>query len=288
MKRIGIGLTLASIAVLGAAAVASAQSGLVLPRISPNGTVVQTVGITDLEVTYSRPGVKGRVIWGDLVPYDTPWRTGANDATGLKTSTEITFGGKKLPAGDYSLFTIPTAGDWTVVVSKQTELWGTNNYDESQDAVRITVKPTAGEHVEWMRFTFENLSPSSADLVLRWEKLVVTVPITVDLQATVLPPMREGVANAKADDWATAYRAASWCFDSELNLEEAGKWLTQSLAVREAYPNLNLKARWLAKDGKMKEAVATAEKAIAVGKANDPPTDTSALEKMMADWTKSM
>jgi hypothetical protein len=286
MKRIGLGLMLASMAMLSVATVASAQSALVLPRISPNATVVQTVGVTNLEVTYSRPGVKGRVIWGGLVPYDKPWRTGANDATGFKTSTEITFGGQKLPAGDYSLFTIPTASDWTVVLSKQTELWGTNNYDESQDVLRLTVQPTTGEHVEWMRFTFENLSPSSADLVLRWEKLVVTVPIAIDLMTTVLPQMREGVANAKADDWATSYRAASWCFSSELNLEEAGKWLSQSLAISETYPNLNLKARWLAKDGKMKDAVATAKKAIEVGKAND--NDTSALETMMADWTKSM
>lgn len=281
-------IALASVATLVAAPVATAQTGLVLPRISPNATVVQTVGVTDLTVTYSRPGVKDRVIWGGLVPYDTPWRTGANDATAFTASTDVMVAGQKLAAGKYSLFTIPTSGDWTVVFSNQTDLWGTNDYDASKDALRITVKPASGEHVEWMRFTFENLSPSSADLILRWEKLVVTVPVTVDLQATVLPQMREGVANAKADDWATPYRAASWCFDSSLNMEEAGKWLSQSMAVKETYPNLNLKSRWLAKEGKMKDAVATAQKAIEVGKANDPPSDTSSLEKMMADWTKSM
>lgn len=288
MIRNRLVLAAALAAGLAASPAAWAQTGLVLPRISPNATVMQTVGVTDLSVTYSRPGVKGRAIWGGLVPYDAPWRTGANDATAFSATTDITVAGQKLAAGKYSFFTIPTAGAWTVVFSSQTDLWGTNDYDASKDALRVTVTPTSGEAVEWMRFTFENLSPNSADLVLRWEKMVVTVPIAVDLEATVLPQMREAVAAAKADDWSTPYRAASWCFDTSLNMDEAGKWLAQSMAVKETYPNLNLKSRWLAKEGKMKDAVTTAEKAIQVGKANDPPSDTSALEKMMADWAKSM
>ena len=273
---------------LSLASLAAAQSELTLPRVSPNATVMQTIGTTDLTVTYSRPGVKGRVIWGGLVPYDTPWRTGANDATSFTATNDVMVAGNRLAAGKYSLFTIPTAGEWTVVFSKQTELWGTNNYDPAQDALRVPATPSAGEPVEWMRFTFENLTPSSADLVLRWEQLAVVVPIAVDLGATVLPQMQAAVAAGKADDWSTPYRAANWCFDAGMNLDEAGKWLAQSLAIREAYPNLNLKARWLAKDGKMKDAVSAAKKAIAAGKANDPPSDTSTLEKLMADWSKSM
>ena len=288
MIRNRLALAVALAASLAASPAVWAQTSLVLPRISPNASVMQTVGVTDLTVTYSRPGVKDRAIWGGLVPYDAPWRTGANDATAFSTTTDVMVAGQKLAAGKYSLFTIPTSGTWTVVFSTQTDLWGTNDYDATKDALRVTVTPTSGNHVEWMRFSFENLSPNSADLVLRWEKMVVTVPITVDLQATVLPQMREAITAAKTDDWATPYRAASWCFDSSMNMGEAGTWLAKSLAVKETYPNLNLKSRWLAKEGKMKDAVATAEKAIQVGKANDPPSDTSALEKMMEDWTKSM
>lgn len=281
-RRIAISLLAAAGLVAALSPVALAQ--LTLPRVSPKAAVDQTVGVTDLSVTYSRPGVKGRVIWGGLVPYDTPWRTGANEATTFTSADDITVAGQKLPAGTYSFFTIPTAGDWTVIFSKQKELWGTTAYDPAQDALRVTIAPTQGEHVEWMRFTFENLTPSSAHLVLSWEKLRLAVPIEVDVNGIVLPKARAAVAAAAADDWRTPYRAASYCFDGGVNLEEGAQWLEKSLGIQQAYANLNLKARWLAKDGKTKEAIAAAEKAIAAGKAAEPPVDTGALEKLVGEW----
>jgi hypothetical protein len=265
-------------------AAAPAQADLVLPRISPNATVTQTVGITDLSVKYSRPGVKGRKIWGELVPMSKPWRTGANEATNFTTTDEITIGDKKLPAGAYALFTIPTENEWTVIFSKQKDLWGSTDYDPAQDALRYTAKPQPADAVEWMRFSFDNLTPTSTDLVLRWEKLQLAVPIAVDVHGIVMAKARTELANAKADDWRTRYRVAQYLYDSNKELTEAAKLLDESIAIQAGYSNLGLRARWLAKDGKKKDAAAVATKAIAAGKAAKPPADTTTLEKELAGW----
>jgi len=262
-----------------------ANAELVLPRVSQKAVVTQTIGTTDLTLTYSRPGVKSREIWGALVPYDKPWRTGANEATTFAVTDDITVGGQKLAAGTYSFFTLPTAGDWTVIFSRQKELWGSTDYDPKQDALRVTAKPSAAEPVEWMRLGFENLAANSCDLVLRWEKLQLAVPIQVDVNTKVLANCRAEIAAAKADDWRTTQRAAGWCFDAGVALDEGAAWLDKSLAVQKTYQNLSLKARWLAKDGKKKEAIATAREAVAAGKASKEKVDTAATEKLLADWT---
>ena len=278
---------IAPLATLALAVVAPPlHAELVLPRVSPNATVTQTVGTTDLTVTYSRPGVKGRAIWGALVPYGKPWRTGANDATRFTTTDDITVAGKTLPAGGYSFFTIPTPTEWTIVFNKEKDLWGAFDYKPEQDPLRVTVTPaTTAESTEWMRFSFENLTPQSADLVLQWEKLRVAVPITVDVNTKVLANARAEIAAAKADDWRTPYRAASWAFDAGVAKDEASGWLSQSLQREKTYNNLSLRARWLAKDGKKKEAIAAAKEAVAVGKASKDKVDTAATEKLIADWT---
>ncbi len=278
-------VSLAVAAVCVAFTALSAHAEIVLPRVSPKATVVQTIGTTDLTVTYCRPGVKGREIWGKLVPYDAPWRTGANEATTFATTHDITVGGQVLPAASYSFFTLPKAGEWTVIFSRQKDLWGAYEYDPSQDAVRVTVTPAAAEPVEWMRFTFDNLTPSSADLVLRWEKLELKVPVAVDVDAIVMKNVRAELASAKPDDWRTPLRAAQYCFDNSVHLDEGAKWLDQSLAIQQGYSNLGLKARWLAKDGKKDDAVATAKKAIEIGKAAKEPVNTTQMENLLAEWT---
>jgi len=262
-----------------------ARAELTLPRISQNATVTQSIGITDLTVKYSRPGVKNRPIWGALVPYDKTWRTGANDATNFTTTDPITIGGKALPAGTYALFTIPTAGEWTVIISKQKDEWGSFDYDPKQDMLRVTATPTPAEAQEWMEFSFENLTPASADLVLSWEKLRVAVPITVDVNAITLAKGRKELAASMSDDWRTRHRLAQFCYDQGIALDDASKWLDRSIAIRPAYSNQALRARWLAKDGNKQEAAKVAQKAIAAGKAAKPPADTSSLEKDLASWT---
>jgi hypothetical protein len=277
-----------SLAVAAAASLLVApavQAELVLPRISPKASVAQSIGITDLTVSYSRPGVKGRAIWGELVPWDQPWRAGANEPTKFTTSDEIQVGGQKLGAGSYALVAIPTQSAWTIAFSTQTDLMGTSNYDPAKDALRVTATPASGEHVEWLQYSFDDVTPNSANLTLRWEKTRVSVPITVDVNGITLTKARNEVAAAKPDDWRTPLRAAQFTFDNGVAMDEGQAWLDKSIAIQSGYANMNLKARWLAKSGDTKGAVAAAKKALAHNKTATPPADTAALEASLAEWT---
>ncbi|MFQ5778141.1 MAG: DUF2911 domain-containing protein, partial [Terriglobia bacterium] len=147
------------------------------PRPSPNASISQTIGVTEVTISYGRPGVKGREIWGALVPYGQVWRTGANEATTISLSTGVIIEGQKLAPGTYALFTIPSANEWTLIFNKTAQQWGAFSHDASQDALRVTVKPQAADHSEWMSFQFEDLSEDSATVVLRWGKVAVPFKI---------------------------------------------------------------------------------------------------------------
>ena len=273
---------LLAIGLAGSAAGAEFQA----PRPSPNASVSQTIGQTNFTLTYSRPAVKGRVIWGGLVPYDSTWRTGANDPTSLTVGDTVTVAGQTLPAGKYSILTIPRRGEWTVILSAQKNLQGSTNYDPAQDVLRVTATPdTTLPHEEWMWLGFDDLTPSSGNLVLRWQRLRLAVPIAVDTPSLVLANARKEIANTDRDAWQNPLRAATWCFDNGVALAEGAAWLEKSIAAQPNHANLSLKARWLAKDGKKAEAVATAKKAIEVGKAAKPPANTAPTEKLLAEWT---
>jgi hypothetical protein len=153
------------------------------PAPSPLGKVYQRVGVTDIEVTYSRPGVKGRTIFAadGLVPFGKLWRTGANAATKISFSTDVTVGGKKVEAGDYAIFTIPDADEWIFILNTDAEQSGTGSYTEDKDAARIAVTPEEFPGpVETMTFVFANVKDTSADLLLVWENTLVRVPIEVE------------------------------------------------------------------------------------------------------------
>ena len=149
------------------------------PRTSPNASISQTIGVTKVTISYGRPGVKGRKIWGELVPYGEVWRTGANEATAISLTRNVTIEGQELPAGTYALFTIPNEDEWTIIFNKNPKQWGAFDYDPRLDALRVKVKPEPADHKEWMSFSFMDLSANSAKLVLRWEKLAVPLKIQV-------------------------------------------------------------------------------------------------------------
>jgi len=260
---------------------------LALPAPSLGASVTQTIGTTDFSLKYSRPGVKGRAIWGALVPWDASWRTGANAATTLVTSGDATVEGQPLPAGTYAIVTIPGKDAWVVAFSKQKGLWQGTTYDPKEDALRVTVKPAIAEHVEWLQFTFDSTSPTATEMALRWEKLRVPVRISVDVNAKVLKDCRAAVAVAAADDWRTPYRAANWCFDNGQALDEAAAWGAKSLAMKENFQTLSLAAKMNAKAGKQKQAVDQMTKAIALGKADKDlvAAQIEPMEKLLAEWT---
>ena len=147
-------------------------------RVSPKAGVNQSVGFTEVEINYSRPGVKGRKVWGELVPYNKVWRSGANEATTIRFSTDVEIEGKKLPAGTYSFFAIPDKNEWTLIFNKTAEQWGAFEYNESEDALRINVKPETGEFQEWLAYTIIKTSDKSAIIKLEWEKLKIPFKVT--------------------------------------------------------------------------------------------------------------
>jgi hypothetical protein len=306
----------AAAALLLAACAASrpAQAQLRTPRPSQKASVMQTVGVTDLTITYSRPGVKGRTIWGDppagaaagtatlddarsrakdavIVPYGHVWRTGANEATTFTTTDDVLINGQPLKAGTYSLHTIPGRDEWTIIFNADPGQWGSFTYDEKKDVLRVKARPqTVPESQEWLAFQIDPVGENSARVNIRWEKL--TVPFTVevkDVKALTVEKMRAAVAAAKPDDWRTPLQAANYIFNNNLsaNNEEAMQWLDKSLKTKETIGNLYTKARVLAGQGKNAEAVAAAEKALQLAKAPNSGVDAASIadiEKRIAEW----
>jgi DUF2911 family protein len=257
---------------------------LTLPRVSQKASVTQTVGLTDVTIMYNRPGVKGRVIWGGLVPYDKVWRTGANEATTITLSQAVKINGQPLPAGTYSFHTIPGKTSWTLIFNKTAEQWGSYDYDASKDALRIQVTPVTGPNQEWMAFSFSDVSTDGATVELAWEKLRVPFKIEADTRTQAMASIDKALSG-EVKDWEDPYSAASYAFNANLGNANAMKWIDQSISLKETYWNLRLKAAILEKDGKRKEAIALGEKAIEVGKqAKDDAGEISKTEKQVAEW----
>lgn len=142
-----------------------------LPRLSPKAYVGQSIGYTNVEINYSKPGVKDRTIWGELVPYDAVWRTGANEATTIEFQNDIYVEGRPVPAGKYSLFTIPTKEEWTIILNKVYEQWGAFKYNAKEDFLRFKVKPKKNHYVERLTFDFDYKSPYQSYVVFEWDEL---------------------------------------------------------------------------------------------------------------------
>ena len=276
-------------ALVAAALLADASSAaeLQLPRPSQKAQVMQTVGLTDVTINYSRPGVKGRVIWGELVPYDKVWRTGANEATSITFSTDVKVNGQPLPAGTYSFHTIPTKSDWTLIFNKKADQWGSYSYDEKEDALRVRVKAQPHEFTEWMELSLPDIAVDKATVALDWEKLRVPFEIQVETIDHALTNARAAMASLAPDDNQTAYRCASFAFQNNVAPDEARQWVDKSISIKETWLNLRLKADMLAKEGKTAEAIQFAEKSIAVGKQDAPADEIAKIEKQVAEWKKA-
>ena len=276
-------VALAAAGLIALSLAAGAQQ-LDLPRPSPNATVSQVVGVTKVSIQYSSPGVKGRKIWGELVPYDAVWRMGANEKTAISFSTPVKVEGHELPAGIYGLQTLPTPGDWTVIFSKDANPPVAFAYKPENDVLRIQVKPeTVADSLERMTFNFEDTTDTSSKVVLRWEKLRVPFKIEVDTPKLVMAKVNEAVR------WQAPYQAASYCIQNDTCLDEASRWLDASLALQENFSNLRAKAMLLAKKNDTKSAVTYGEKALAAAKTAQPapnPQQVKELEGMVSDWKK--
>jgi Protein of unknown function (DUF2911) len=271
----------------GAAVAAFAQQAppaFPTPRPSPKASVMQTVGLTDVTITYSRPAVQKREIWGKLVPYDKVWRTGANEATVFTVSDDVTINGAPLPKGTYSLHTIPGKDEWTLIFNKTADQWGSFSYDATKDALRVKAKPEPAGFTEWLTFEIPEITLKnfSARVVLRWENLAVPFTIGTDTAARVMEKAKSAVAAAAATDWQTPNRAATFALTVN-DTADAMKWVDQSLKVNENINNLYLKARIQAASGNKAEATKTARAAIA--KATDKDKEeVGEIEKSITTW----
>src|SRR5690606_17998655 len=249
------------------------------PRPSPNASVTQTIGVTDVTIHYSRPGVKNRTIWGELVPYNQIWRTGANEVTSITFSDPVKVNGNELDAGTYGIHTIPAENEWTIIFSKNTQVGCNSNYKEENAVLKIKVKPVHSEFTERLIFTFDDVTDNSAIVNLSWEKL--RVPFTIETATQELT-----FAKAKnAIDWSVPMQAATYALQSNANLDQAMKWIDASILIDENYWNMRIKAQLLAKTGKKDEAVSVMEKAIDYGsKMVNKPFDFESMSNLLKEW----
>jgi hypothetical protein len=261
---VGCGLMFAS-------AVSAADAPKVeFPQASPSCTLKQRVGLTDIEVDYSRPSVKGRDIFGSLVPYGKVWRTGANQATKVIFSTSVKLNGNEIPAGTYALMTIPGKDEWTVIINKGAEQWGAYKYDEKADVVRFKAKPIEiGGKVDNFTIEFNPIQETSASLNLVWDKTKVPVKVEVDYVDKLVSQIEAVMAS---DDKKKPYfQAAQFYYNHGLDLNKASKWVDAAIAEHEQHFMVYLKAEILAKQGDKAGAIAAAKHSSELAvKANDP------------------
>jgi hypothetical protein len=249
---------------LAFAPVAPAQPApIVLPDPSPRASSSQSVGLTELTVTYHRPAVNKRKIWGGLVPYGDVWRAGANENTTLSAATPFKFGGKPVPAGTYGLHVLPSeGGDWTVILSSQAKAWGSFSYDPKEDVVRVNVKPEPADFVERLAFAFDEPTGDATTLALRWEKLRVAIPMAVDTKQVTLASIRDQLRGLPRFSWQGWNQAAGWCARNDVTTDEAMAWADRSISMQKTFPNLRTKATLLEKKGDAKAAAALRAEAL--------------------------
>ncbi len=243
----------------------TAKAQVELPRVSPNASVSETLGYTNISVTYCRPAVRERKIWGGLVPYGEVWRTGANEATTIQFTTDVVVAGNKIPAGRYSLFTIPEEKEWTVILNKTDKQWGAFNYKQTDDLLRFKVSPDKGAFTERLQFSFSNLTDTSADVVLNWENLQVSFKVETDLAPQMLVKIKEAIA-AKPDRWQNYTEGANAAADYNCFLEEAVQWTDKAISLNGGYIPYFVKARVLFKQNKFKDALNTLSRCREIGR----------------------
>ncbi|MBD2703480.1 DUF2911 domain-containing protein [Spirosoma sp. BT702] len=268
-----------------------ATAQIKLPSPSPGASVMQTIGTTDITVTYSRPSLKGRQPFTDsFVPLGKVWRTGANSPTMLTTSTDLMVGGKKLAAGSYAVLSIPQDGNATLIFSKNKETTEAT-YKQEEDALRVNLTPAElPEKVETFTIGFSDLTDSTAKLNFMWANVKASADLRVDVNANSAANVDKAVAE-KPDDAAVLMAAASYNVSKGRNLDQSLTWIDKSIAKQETYRNLYVKSQILAKMGKYAEAAPLAQKALSVGQASNDqifPFFKDAIQKSITEYTSKV
>ena len=250
------------------------------PAPSPSQTVQQEFGISSMQLIYSRPSMRGRKVFGDLVPYGKVWRTGANQATRVKFSDDVMIGGQPLKAGEYALYTIPSENEWEVIINKGSADWGTN-YKQEDDILRVKVKPARlNDAVETFTMQFENVKPTSADLKIMWEKTAVAIPITTDIDTKVMAQINDLMNK----DNRPYFGAAMYYLETGKDLNQAVVWFDKAIEQNpNAYWVHHQKANALAKLGKKEDARKTASKSMELARTQNNQDYVKLNEKLLAN-----
>lgn len=239
------------------------------PAPSPTAEIEQMVGLTEVEIEYSRPGMKGREIFGSLVPYGEVWRTGANACTKITVSDDVNIGGVEVPEGKYSIMTMPGKDEWTIMISKKLEMWGAGDYEESMDLGRFTVEPTMlKDEVETFTIDFSHLTMTGAMINMSWENTQVSFPIETNTMELVEAQINSVLV--EGPDAGTYYAAGRFYLDNGKDLEQALEWMNTACEKRpDAFWYTHQKAKILAEMGNKKEAIATAKESMEMAKKSE-------------------
>lgn len=273
-----------SLAILAVPFMGNAQD---LPAPSPESTVSQRIGLTDVRVTYSRPSKKGRAIFGDLVPYEQVWRTGANKATVLSTSGTLIINGEKLGAGNYSVFTIPHKDSWEVIFNSNTELWGAFDRKPEEDVLHIKCVSHPCAVTETFTIGFENLKDDKADLTFTWDQTSAALPLEADSKGQAIANIERAVQDPTSDFRVFA-RSASYYLERGLDAKRALEWAQKSVDMDKKYWNTFTLAKAQAATGDMKNAISNGKEAVRLAQEGKDDGATKTYSTQVAEWeTKS-
>lgn len=235
-----------------------------LPRDSQRASVTQRIGITDITVSYHRPLVKGRTIWGKVVPYGQVWRVGANENTTISFTDPVSIEGKPLDKGKYGLHMIPNQDQWTVIFSKANTAWGSFTYKESEDALRVAAKPEASEFHEALSFAIDQPTETSAVVTMHWEKIAVPVKVSVNVNDIVVASLEQQLRGLSQYSWDAWDDAANYLLAHKIDLDQALQYEDKSIGVEDRYDNYMTKSQILEAMSKGSEAKAAHDRALAL------------------------
>lgn len=273
--------------IIGIFIVGTGLSQVKTPDASPKSVLHQVVGLTDIEVVYSRPSIKERVIFGDLVPYNELWRTGANAATTIEFSSDVTFGNTPVKYGKYALYTIPGANEWKVLLYADYSQWGApgKNYDASKIVAEATVTPEKiSPKLETFTISFDDLKNSGAFLTLAWDTVLVKIPIEVNSKDVILESITKTMSGPTGGDY---HRAATYYFEENIDLDKALEWSTKAEELSpNAYWVLKLKSDIQAAKKEYKNAVKTAKKALDLAQKAGNKNYVSVIQDNISVWEK--
>ncbi|MDR6564274.1 MULTISPECIES: DUF2911 domain-containing protein [unclassified Arcicella] len=250
------------------------------PAPSPTQTIKQDFALSSIEVVYSRPNIRGRVVFGDLAPFGKLWRTGANAATRVTFGEDVKVGGVALKAGTYVLYTIPNKDEWEVIFNKGLNNWGIDGYKAEEDVAKFKVKPTTlANSVETFTIEIANLTASSADIEISWEKTAIAIPVTADIDGKIT----KAIETALAVDSRPYFQAASYYFETGKDLNKALAWADKAVEqTPKAFWIMHLKAKIQAKLGNKAVAIETAKKSIELAKEANNMDYVALNEKLIA------